>query len=961
MNEQWYLPSPNDNNLGPFTTDAVVKRLISGEIQSDTLCWRAGMEDWLPVSGIEEIDTAWRAARAARRARAIRMVVPVIMVCAIAAGGWIGYQIWRGPVELREGRALFEQGRYEETAHRLSPLVEQPNPRADVRCLMGAATLYHLMQTDDSARVRWGRQGQPSPMQGALSLLASAATEERLKPEIDRILREAVTVAHPKASDAVERIVALYETRKSLGVADSATIVGDFWTALNALPADTRRRGLQPEMLRHCLQTDPSRADDLLRWMTGDDMRDRRAFSTAVARILNAAGDRPETKRALAREALAQARRMAAGDPRGCEEALTAAKALDPSLESEADKARIEMLRVQLNQGKAAEVADTLVRGAGQTKGLEQELAAVAIEAAQALRDSDRKRATAALAVAFQADPKLAAREDMVWTALQMTETPDDNKLARSQAFLNDFPESAHRTAALRMIVRDARTRFDQVGAYRHAQAAPYVEAGRRASLVLLGCDDVPADVDQDVYRLAEAVVALAGRDAKAGQSARRSAIDLCQRLLNVMPRAPRAIEISQAIEGWRRDAGRGTLAPSLDDLADRVDKELRIVLVAAPGAVRVLVEHPDDVDVVSVPFDCTKEKFSSEELDILAAWVSRGGILWAVNNVLDHFGIKYAWGRTALWVGWKSRYLCGPGIMANISPVVAGCNQAEVNLRRFPAANLDAPGVVPLLTSGDVAVWSIAPYGRGWVSDVKDVDVNKYDGARFWLNFRLWCMGEPIPGIEDMAGDVRRRPPPNREATDISEPAKPLRDAAVRDICRQLSTQPRSREHLQALDRALTELGDHERRPAYLLVHALGSLIVGDRDAARKSAGELRERYAQTQYARDTEPDRLREICPNCKGAKSLPPPVCQTCGGNGHITCRACGGSGRRRLELSGGTGPCVTCKGTGRQTCPTCQGRQPQAQMCQQCGGKGNMFSAVLLQDLYLKRLIETAEDR
>jgi len=62
---------------------------------------------------------------------------------------------------------------------------------------------------------------------------------------------------------------------------------------------------------------------------------------------------------------------------------------------------------------------------------------------------------------------------------------------------------------------------------------------------------------------------------------------------------------------------------------------------------------------------------------------------------------------------------------------------------------------VITLLTSSygeeKYTYWSLVPYGKGYVSNIKTVDQTKFDGARFWLNFRLFCLGQDIPGAEEL------------------------------------------------------------------------------------------------------------------------------------------------------------------------------------------------------------------
>ncbi len=181
---------------------------------------------------------------------------------------------------------------------------------------------------------------------------------------------------------------------------------------------------------------------------------------------------------------------------------------------------------------------------------------------------------------------------------------------------------------------------------------------------------------------------------------------------------------------------------------SERVDKELRILKVAAPGSVRLLAEKPESIHVVHVTRECTADTFGSDEVGILKKWVENGGIVWAENDVVSLFGIKYqSRSLGAMPYEWV------PGSTPGICPILTGCTQVSWSLLWNPQQtllNLSAKGVIPLLSTNDgTCCWSLVPYGRGWVSDIKPLQPDKYDGARFWLHFRMFCVGWPIPGSD--------------------------------------------------------------------------------------------------------------------------------------------------------------------------------------------------------------------
>jgi len=51
---EWYL-AVDDRQLGPLTFDEVRERLERGEIDADTMAWKAGFSDWKSIEDIEEL------------------------------------------------------------------------------------------------------------------------------------------------------------------------------------------------------------------------------------------------------------------------------------------------------------------------------------------------------------------------------------------------------------------------------------------------------------------------------------------------------------------------------------------------------------------------------------------------------------------------------------------------------------------------------------------------------------------------------------------------------------------------------------------------------------------------------------------------------------------------------------------------------------------------------------------
>ena len=50
----WYLPGPDNQPTGPHTIDQVLELYREGKIDRGTLCWQEGMDDWSPLSQVQQ-------------------------------------------------------------------------------------------------------------------------------------------------------------------------------------------------------------------------------------------------------------------------------------------------------------------------------------------------------------------------------------------------------------------------------------------------------------------------------------------------------------------------------------------------------------------------------------------------------------------------------------------------------------------------------------------------------------------------------------------------------------------------------------------------------------------------------------------------------------------------------------------------------------------------------------------
>jgi hypothetical protein len=168
----------------------------------------------------------------------------------------------------------------------------------------------------------------------------------------------------------------------------------------------------------------------------------------------------------------------------------------------------------------------------------------------------------------------------------------------------------------------------------------------------------------------------------------------------------------------------------------------------------RVIIHTPEELDaaiakqevrIIDVADVCTVDKLDAKRTEILQRWVSDGGILWVNNDVLTLFGVQHS--RLASWGG---ELYCRVSAKAEVSSIMSDCKKVALKDVGGKAHALASRGVMPLLAlESDIPLkhpagttcWSLVPYGKGWISDPKPVDMTQYDGAQFWHNFCGFCL----------------------------------------------------------------------------------------------------------------------------------------------------------------------------------------------------------------------------
>jgi len=63
----WYIPSKGKQPAGPFTAEQIIESWREGRLDANTVCWREGMAQWLPLRQIEPFASAIASASVPRK------------------------------------------------------------------------------------------------------------------------------------------------------------------------------------------------------------------------------------------------------------------------------------------------------------------------------------------------------------------------------------------------------------------------------------------------------------------------------------------------------------------------------------------------------------------------------------------------------------------------------------------------------------------------------------------------------------------------------------------------------------------------------------------------------------------------------------------------------------------------------------------------------------------------------
>jgi len=735
----WYLLGPGNQPVGPYSADQIVQSVRRGQVAASVPVWREGTPKWLPLGQVEPFASALRPGAPVAGVQPVQTPAPgrgilgrlvwilfwLVFVGVLGAVGYFGVSEW---LTVQKAKGLIAAKDFSGAVGVLKPFHEKTYlfPK-EAPYLLGMAMLKEYAAAKEEQQAAAEALDKPQRLLKD-AIAAGEVWRNRGTLDLDKLL----DLVPAGAPDALSRALVLAKSLQDLELADAKQTASQLAAkAKQVMKEGLGAKGRMPDgrLLGQTVGKDPAMVSAFLAAILADPSGPAPAGDPMLAHIRRWSAEEPPLAGPMSAGLLQAAEKHAdAGKREYASELLRAAMSMekDSQKRDEVVRKHVALARKQLEAGEPQgllEALDRALSGWPRTA----EAGDLYLDAAKRLQQTDAAGARRAMDEALRLNAKLAETEEAALLWLALNPQPSDERLRRAIELTtaDNAKKSASRPQVLMVVVSDVA----KLGARGISQNQGYLAAARAAADELLSQSPDAKNLDQEVLALAKALYEGNRAD---------EAIRLAEALQKAVPKSPLRLEIAEKIETWRRQKGK-TGDPQDDQLLALVERELKVARLSSPGVIRAIVDDPAAHQVIEVADGCTADQFRSEEAAMLRRWVAQGGILWANSNVLTLFDVKYG------GIGPISSATCVPAMSAQACPILKDCEKVTIHVRGGYAFDLSHTKVYPLLKSGDHTYWSLIAYEKGWISDVKPVETTLYDGAKFWLNFRLFCIGKVV------------------------------------------------------------------------------------------------------------------------------------------------------------------------------------------------------------------------
>lgn len=499
-----------------------------------------------------------------------------------------------------------------------------------------------------------------------------------------------------------------------------------------ASPPDGRRAEMPDgPCLARILALDPSQATALPAALLPVKVRPE-SMPRATTALERCAQLQPASAKALATGLLQQTEPFfSAGTFSVAAVLIDAAERIAPDVRAGVSRQRLRCAELQLDSGDVAGAEQTLDRVVPVGDTAAAQTAACYLRIARRLAAEHADHSRELLAKALQLDGDALRSEQDALLQIDLAPRFDANKLRLCGAFLKSFPDSARRRDVL-LAALPPPDFSPGVGQRLTPECAPILV--RAAGEVVEQCKQ-----RQVALALMAAAKCLADGGAPADAAALADKLLASDAELDTGKQA----ELRRLAVVWQHRAAEDRLTSALDVQVVQVGKgsgtrDLRVALASAR--------------VVEIMAEFSATDLRPQELQALQDWVTAGGILWVHGSaaLLERFGLEANTrpydGSTRPTPGTRQCLRLAERENIELEPADGDVSGLGCQGRQYPL----------LVAAGGTAAWSLVPYGRGWISDVKRVRSSGAAAEEFWTQFRRFCLGQ----VRIDAAQLVREPP---------------------------------------------------------------------------------------------------------------------------------------------------------------------------------------------------------
>jgi len=562
---EWFIPGRDRKPAGPYTVEQVLRALRIGRVTRQTICWREGMADWLPIEQIpafahllQPVQTqrglirfhcscgneiimshkfSGKQAKCSGCGAVVTVPAPVgnesagkpkpkpkrsfvskLIVLLVLAGLGAGayFFVVADYLKLRKAEELIKKESYSKASRELKGPDKSFLFKNQALYLDGLIEVYEFASAEEPHEITVGKilQGENPLSRAQRSLKKACKAEPKCKELAKDDLAEAVEKIPAETNDRLSRILAINLLRKELDAADSKQLAREVVEALKGNVDFQQRFPYHKSLVTLLLDWDGSLMSELLSAILPEDAAATLLYFRNLRTLYNWAQEKPELQDALPDAILTSVKTQLESD-----QPQDAVGILDNSLG-------------YLPEEKKPAAADLY------------------LQAAKKLKEGNPNAARSALNSALKFKPDIAQTESDLLLLIELSSKADEKKLAQYQLFLSKYPKSSDRSKVLSMLVVDATAVGNQQSYFRRTPIAPYLDAALPAAAELLAKYPQTPELDRGIQDLARTLHK---------NKRQEEALNLAKSLLEKIPNTLLKSDIEMDIQKWGQSPSKTT------------------------------------------------------------------------------------------------------------------------------------------------------------------------------------------------------------------------------------------------------------------------------------------------------------------------------------------------------------------------------------------------------------------